>query len=492
MNRFLLAGALLAPSLFAQSPATLAWSSYLSGNRSDLARAVVTDAAGNVWVAGNTSSVFDFPGPNDPFQNQPKGGTDVFVAKYKPEPDGKATLLFWTWLGGAGDDEVAAIGLNSSGHVCLTGATTSNDFPLTGISFQQNNAGEADTWVAVIDPSVAGAGSYIFGSYYGGTRSEIPKAIFVEPGGAMVIAGYTSSTELPNVTSNVQGSPQGAWETFFIRVDPTLSSTLTYASFFGGSATDVATGVAVDRNGVIWITGYTTSDNFPVTGNAYRATKASYFDCFLAAIDPGKPGLDAHVYGTYFGGGNREEPTAMIIDSSGAFWITGFTFSNDFPITAAAAYQREISGEIDGFVMRLDLSRPPSEVITYSTYIGGSGFDLPNALTLLPDGRVAVSGYTILGEFPTAGRQLQQNPGGGSGDGFVAIINTRVAGPAALEYSSYVGGRFTDNVVAMAPDGAGGLILAGYTTSPDFPVTDGSTRQNPAILPSGFLARITR
>jgi hypothetical protein len=479
----------LSPAVRAQMASSLSWSTYLPGNLADVVRAVVTDSAGNVWIAGSSSSVFDFPGPNDPYQSQPKGGKEVFLAKYRPEADGRATLLYWTWLGGSTDDDVVGIALDRFGRVCLAGTTDSPDFALAGNAFQNTNAGKIDTWVVVIDPAASGTESLVYGSYFGGVENETATAMALDGSGAIVVVGYTDSGELPGAGAGVQPGGQGGWETFVIRVVVDSQQTLQYSSYFGGSSTDVPTAVDVDRDGIIWFTGYTASDNIPLTSGAYRSQLSSYVDGFVAAINPQIPGLGGHVYGSYFGGNERDEPRRLVFDSDGSLWIGGLTFSRNLPVTEGAV--QSIAGpQGDVFLIRLDPRRFGDQTLTYATYLGGGSYDSLYALALLGNGRVAVSGYAMAGLFPTTENAIQRLPKSQFAEGFVAIVDSRVAGEPGLEYSTYLGGSFNDVVTSLARDPSGSLFMAGYTMSSDFPVTDGSVRQNPPALPGAFAGRL--
>ncbi len=476
--------------VLAQGPLSLAWSGYLLGFRSDMAQAVAVDKDGNIWVGGSSSSPFNSPTEDLAFQVPHHGGADVFLAKFVQ--GGKSAVLpYWTWLGGTGDEDVRAMAIDSRGRIVLAGATTSTDFPTAGNPFQSTNGGGGDMYVAIIDPSKSGQDALVFSSYYGGTGADVPTALTVDPSGAVIVVGYTTSGDLPNVGGSVQGGNRGGWDAFLIRVDPNAAATLTYAAYFGGRSTDIATGVAVDRNGIIWFTGYTASDDFPLTPNAYRSELTPPADGFLAGLDLTQPAQNAHYYGSYFGGSDWDAPQRLLIDSSGALWIAGYTFSPDLPGTDAGA-QKELAGLCDAFVMRLDMKLPPDQIVTYATYLGGKGAEVVYGFTLLDDGRVAIAGYTMSDDFPTAGDPVQASRKTAFADAFVARINTRAASQEALEYSTYIGGTYTDVATGVAADAAGNLYLSGYTNSADLPVTDSSARQNPPALPSAFVVKLAR
>jgi hypothetical protein len=475
----------------AASPA-LAWSSYVGGSLSENVQAVAIDKKGYVWLAGSSSSSFDFPAQNEPFQAAIRAKSDVFVAQYRPETNGTATLLFWTWLGGNGDEDVKAMALDSQGRVYLTGSTTSTDFPMAGNTFGASTGAE-DVYMAIIDPRFSGRDSLAFSAYYGGSGVDRPTALAIEPSGAFVVAGYTNSTNLPGpaMDNTLQGLNRGGYDAFVIRVNPDSSSALTYATYLGSAGSDFATAVAVDKVGNIWFAGYTTSPDFPISSDAFQSDLHSSSDAFLVRLDPKLPGLLALTYGTLLGGNGWDAPEKLVIDDSGALWLAGYTLSSDFPVTPNAV-QRNFGGGADVFVTRIDMTKPSSQIVTYSTYLGGIDGDVLYGFALLGNGKFAVAGYTMSGNFPTAGSPLQTAQKSLFPDAFVSVIDSTVSGPAGLQLSTFFGGSYTDVANSIAADANGNLYIGGFTTSADLRVTDGSTKQSSAPYVTGFITKITR
>ena len=481
----------LAEDASAPSAPALAWSSYLGGAAMESAQAIAVAKDGTVWVAGSSSSVVDFPGPNVPFQDAIKGASDIFLARYRPEANGRATLLYWTWIGGTGDESVKAMALDSRGRVYLTGTTTSTDFPMAGNAFSMANAGSEDAFVAIVDPAQAGDYSLAFSSYYGGTAIDRPTALAIEPSGAFVVAGYTNSTDMTAMGSGVQPLNRGGWDAFVIRIDPAQSQSLTYASYLGSTSTDIATSVGVDKKNDIWLAGYTSSSDFPIAGDAMQSELRSSSDAFLAKIDMTKSGLDAFAYGSYFGGDGSDVPQKMIFDESGALWLAGYTLSTDFP-TTANALQRSNRGNADIFVSKFDMTKPAAQMLQYSTLLGGGDGDIPYGFTLLGAGKFAVSGYTYSDNFPLAGSPIQTKRKSGFAEAFVATVDSAATGESALQFSTYFGGNYMDVATDVAADAAGNLYLSGYTTSSDLPVTDGSAKQTEPPFVTGFVTKISK
>jgi hypothetical protein len=492
MRRFLpgiLAFATL-PVLTAQSSSVLDWTSYLSGDKTGYVRAVAVGPDGGIWVAGASATVFDALGPNEPFQRTPKGSSDVFVAKYRRDPSGQSTLTFWTWLGGSGKDDVRAMKVDSLGRVFLAGSTESTDFPAEGYFHTTTNAGGVDAWAAIIDETYSGKDSMVFCTMFGGTGTDVANAVAIDSAFNIYIAGYTTSEGLPGRSSPAQNSGQGGWEGFITKFDPSVSASLRYTTYFGGSSTDVITGLAVDNSGIVWFTGNTASGNFPVAGESFRDFPASGVDGFLVGLDLNRPGLDSIVYGTYIGGGAADYPKALSIAPDGTLWVTGYTYSQDLP-TTANSLQRSLSLGADAFVMGVNPRLSRNDFIRYSSYLGGVGTDVPESVTVLGNGRIALTGYTNSRNFPSGGGPLQGTLNGTSSDGFVTIFNPAAASATeSLEYSTFIGGELNDVATGVAVD-ASSVYVGGYTNSINFPSTGGGKNPNPAVN-SGYLSRIAR
>ena len=214
-------------------------------------------------------------------------------------------------------------------------------------------------------------------------------------------------------------------------------------------------------------------------------------DAFLIRLDPKLPGLFALTYGTLLGGNGWDAPEKLVIDDTGALWLSGYTLSSDFPITPNAV-QRNFGGSADVFVTRIDMTRPSSQVVTYSTYLGGIDGDVLYGFVLLGNGKFAVAGYTMSSNFPTSGPPLQASQKTVFPDAFVSVIDSTVSGAAALQMSTFFGGSYTDVANSVVADANGSLFVGGFTTSADLRVTDGTTKQSSAPYVTGFITKITR
>ena len=495
MNFFVRFSALMIVCLAAmqgQSTSTLGWSRYLPGGDFDVATNVVVEPSGDVWVGGHSAGKYEAFGPNEPFQVSNAGRTDIFVAKFRINPDGSATTLFFTWLGGVDVEELVDMKLDAQGRVVLTGITNSANFPVAASPFQNQLGGDFDAFVSIIDPNQGGAISLAYSSYYGGTGRELAKALAIGPTGNIAVVGTTSADGLPGVSNGAQPVRRGNSDAFVFYFNP-RESTLSYSSYLGGNGNDTAVAVVIDRNNRIWFAGATGSDDFPLTENGVSMFSTGFFDGYVASVDPSRTGLASFTYGSLLGGSGSDEARGLAIDINGKLWVSGITFSRDLPVTERAA-QRSLAGGTDAFVMQVDPLLSGTNALLYCSYLGGTGYEFVYGLTLMDANRVAVGGYSMSGLLPTTATAVKKTPASAFADGMVAVINSSTSGNAGLEYLSYFGGSSTDviNSVSFDPANPRLLYVAGYTVSSDLQTTDGTTRANAAPAPNAFVAGIIR
>ncbi len=238
----------------------LSYSTYLGGGGLDSANAIAVDAAGNAYVAGHTDSL-NFPTAN-PLRSR-GGGVDAFVAKLNPAGNG---LIYCTYFGGSGDDRAFGITVDGSGNAYLTGWTYSTNFPVTSGSRQPVLGGGRDAFVAQLNPS---GSALLYSTYLGGSGHDSGNAIAVDAAGNAYIAGDTYSTNLP-VMNALQGSNSGRQDAFVAKLNATGSS-LVWSTYLGGYGDERAAALALDLAGNVYLTGGTTSTNFPT----YRAIQAA-------------------------------------------------------------------------------------------------------------------------------------------------------------------------------------------------------------------------
>ena len=248
----------------------------------------------------------------------------------------------------------------------------------------------------------------------------------------------------------------GAYDSGFpLVIDPTL----VYSSYLGGSADDHGYSVAVDSSGCAYTVGETWSANFPLL-NPMQSVPAGDTDIFVTKWNTAGTGI---VYSTYIGGSNRDVPLSIVVDAAGNAYITGYTYSANFPITSGAL-RTSFSGESKAFVLKLN---PSGSGLIYSTFLGGSGNDYATGIAVDSTGQAYISGYTASIDFPVSSSAFQRSYGGGEFDGFFAKLN---AAGSQLVYATYLGGVGNDTAYAVALDPATNVYLTGQTQSSNFPL----------------------
>jgi hypothetical protein len=239
-------------------------------------------------------------------------------------------------------------------------------------------------------------------------------------------------------------------------IDPVLS----YSTYLGGTGLDNGSGIAVNSSGNAYVTGYTTSTDFPTTAGAFQTTSPADYNAFVARLNATGTGL---VYSTYLGGSGLDQSFAIAVNSSGEAYVTGETESTDFP-TTPGAFQTTSRGGVggDAFVSKLNAT---GTALVYSTYLGGSGSEVGYGIAVDSSGDAYVTGYTDSSDFPITPGAFQTTSAGGP-DVFVAKLNGSGTG---LVYSTYLGGSGNDQGFGIAVDSAGNAYVTGAASSTDFP-----------------------
>jgi beta-propeller repeat-containing protein len=300
----------------------------------------------------------------------------------------------------------------------------------------------------VLDPVLA------YSTYLGGTQDDIGQAIAVDASGSAYVTGYTDSLNFPTTNLLPPGSGQDA---FVSKLGPD-GSVLVYSTYLGGNANDAGLSVAVDAQGSAYITGYTYSSDFP-TANALQATRRGGVSAFVTKLSP----TGSLAYSTYLGGTGGEFGWGVAVDASANAYVTGYTFSTDFP--TVSPIQAANGGQTDAYVAKLNAS---GSALIYSTYLGGTDSDLGIGIAIDASGNAYVSGETRSTDFPTF-RGAQPASGGGYYDAFVAKLN---AAGSAFVYSTYLGGSGPDFGAGIAVDASGSAYVTGLTESVDFPTVN--------------------
>ena len=430
----------------------LSYSSYLGGALDDSGLAVIADAAGNTYLAGQTDSL-DFPVTPGVAQPANAGGTDVFVAKVGPSG---TTLEFATYLGGSSSDVGYGVALGPGGTVFVAGETTSADFPTTAGAFQTAFPGRRAGFVAKLSAS---GGALAFSTYLGGSSTARCNAIAVDASGQAYVTGRTDSVDFPTTAGVVFPTYRGGQFDAYVSKLNAAGSGLVYSTFMGGGDNDALFGIALGPGNTACVAGGSDSPDYPTTASAYQLA--------VLDTDPVVTKLDASgaslMYSTFLGGSlDMERANAIAVDPAGYICVIGFTPSADFPTKNAA--QPVKRGGSDAWAARFNPNGFGPASLVYSTFIGSDGTDRGNGVAVDAAGNAWVVGQTNSGDnFPLLDA-IQAAYGGGTNDAFV----TRISSSGAFEFSTLLGGSGSDQGNAVAALGADALVT-GATDSSDFP-----------------------
>jgi hypothetical protein len=332
----------------------LVYSTYLGGTSYDIGHGIALDPAGSAYVTGSTLSS-DFPTTAGASDTSVNGGGDAFVTKLNPAGSG---LAFSTYLGGSQRDGGEGIALDLVGNVHVTGSTESGDFPTTAGASNTTFNGVDDAFVARLN--AAGSG-LVYSTYLGGSSNDEGSAIAVDAAGNAFVSGSTRSSDFPTTAGALDTSFNFGIDVFVTKLNATGSG-LVYSTYLGGSQVDEGFGIAVDVAGNADVTGDTASPEFPTTQGAFTASHSDPgdFDAFVTKLNAAGSGL---IYSTYLGGSNSEVGFGIAADAAGNAYVTGVTYSTDFPTRAGALDTSFNGGASDGFATKLDMIGTAATVV---------------------------------------------------------------------------------------------------------------------------------
>ena len=318
----------------------------------------------------------------------------------------------------------------------------------------------------VIDPIIS------YSTYLGGAGDDYARAVAVSPEGAAYITGTTESIDFISAPGSASAGP-GNSDVFVVKLAP--GGDVLYTTFLGGGDMDRGEGIAVDATGAAFVTGATSSSDFPVR-SAFQPAFGGDSDAFVAKLDPTGSSLD---YSTFLGGSAFDSARGAAVDAQGNLVTMGQTLSDNFPTSNARQPVR--FGEVDAFVAKINAT---GTGLVFSTYHGGSGNDLPFyfqgvsvcgtpvdapgwGVAIDAFGFIYVAGTTESTDFPLA-NAIQAAHRGGLRDAFVSKF---WPDGRALVYSTYIGGTGGDSARGLAVDPIGNAYVTGGTKSNDFPIT---------------------
>lgn len=444
----------------------LLYATYLGGASFDEPYRLRVDAAGTAYVAGRTTSA-DFPVTPGAAQSAHGGNRDAFVVHLDAQG---STLLYATYLGGAGDELTDAgttgFEVDANGNVYVAGTTSSTNFPTSPGAPQASRGNpngaqfDEDAFLTKLNP--AGT-AILFSTYHGGSGLEATgtfEPLAVDAGGSAWIAGTTRSADLPTSAGAFDATfagPASSDDAFVARFD-SVAGTRTYSTFLGAAGDDMPASLVVDASGSAIVVGSTSSTAYPTTAGAFDTTyNGGPFDGFVTKLNPQGTAL---AWSTFLGGGGQERVSFAKLHASGDVFLAGET-QGGFPTTPGAA-GTTLRGTRDGFVTRLSGG---GSTLVFSTLVGSTDADAVDLFAI----DAAGSSYGVMTEF--AGDAPVTSGGrayAGNQDSWFFKLS---ATGATLLDGTYVGGGGEDAVLALGVDAQTNVYVAGVTRSADFPTT---------------------
>ncbi|MEA3543067.1 MAG: SBBP repeat-containing protein, partial [Pseudomonadota bacterium] len=411
-------------------------------------------------------------------------------------------LLASTFLGGGGCDEIHSIAIDSSGNIYVAGCTWSSDFPVPPDAYDTSLNGNNDAFVSKFDSNLQ---HLLASTFLGGSGYDWANSIAINSGGNVYVAGMTHASGFPvtpdayDTTSNSNG-----YDAFVSKFDSNLQHLLASTFLGGGGPLNEIHSIAIDSSNNVYVAGHTHSSDFPVPPDAYDTGLNGNSDAFVSKFDSNLQHLLAS---TFLGGSGYDWANSIAINSGGNVYVSG-RCSSDFPVTPGA-YDRDYNGGVDAFVSKFDSNL---QHLLASTFLGGSGYDWANSITIDSGGNVYVAGNTYSSGFPVTSNAYDTTSNSNS-NGYDAFIskfdsnltdllastflggsveihsiaidsneNVYVTGPWSfiskfgsnlqnLLASTFLGSFNRDIAYSIAIDSNGNVYVAGRTYSSDFPVT---------------------
>jgi hypothetical protein len=424
---------------------SLIWATYFGGSKEDIGYSISSDASGNVYITGETSSLTGIAS-SGAYQTSYAGGkSDVFLTKI----NSSGNIIWATYYGGNNEDQALSISTDALGNLYITGYTNSTSGISTSGSYQTSyGGGSSDVFLA----KFKNVGSLVWATYYGGDNIDQAWSIYSDVLGDVQITGETGSKSGIATSGSYQTSIGGGQYSDAFLAKFNSSGNLTWATYIGGSGDNYGNGVTVDGSGNVFLTGYTDSKSGIATSSGYQTSYGGGLDdAFLFKFS--SSGVLS--WATYYGGGDFDLADGICADASGYIYITGYTFSGN-SIATTGAFQTSLGGKSDAFLAKFSISGS----LLWATYYGGSGGDRSLGICLDASGNLNISGVTNSPNGISTSGAYQTSFVGGT-DAFLANFNNS----GAVSWATYFGGNGDDYAISLSTDGSGNLYITGETTS---------------------------
>ncbi|UCE18769.1 MAG: SBBP repeat-containing protein [Gemmatimonadota bacterium] len=389
--------------------------------------ALALDEDGHVFVAGITTSA-DFPTTAGAFDLDSNGGADLFVAKFDAD---LRNLLASTFLGGSGNDDYIQMTVDEEGNPYLTGATTSNDFPTTPGSYDETyNPGGARGYNVYVSRFDSDLEHLVASTFLSGSGDDVPEVILIDGQGNVFITGWAASTNFPTTENAYDRTYNGHYYDVFVSKFNNDLSTLSASTYIGGNSWEFGYGMTLDPDGNVYVTGHVASSNFPTTSDAFDETyngtggAGEGDDLFVSKFDND---LTTLLASTFLGGSNWENGQALKVDHRGYICVAGAASSPDIPISTCSYDATFNGGSRNQGDVIISIFDSNLELLTFSTYLGGSSNDNIGALVFDDNAHLYISGSTGSSDFPTTVGAYDESYNGGTfqwgGDVTLSIVS---------------------------------------------------------------------
>jgi len=430
-------------------------STYIGGSANEKPYSMELDSAGNIYITGQTFSS-DYPTTPGAYDTTFNGNDDIMVSKFDPT---LSTLLASTFIGSPGGEIGYDIAIDNDGNVFVTGYTSIN-FPTTPGAYDTTFNGVWDVFVSKFNNNLT---VLLASTYLGSYNGDFGSSVVIDDAGNVYVGGWTYSTTFPTTPGAFDTSFGGDADGFISKFDNTLSSLLN-STFIGGNSYDPVTSLKIMSGTKILIGGVTQSTNFPVTPGAYQPNHApqsdwpnGWRDGYISIMNLSLSSLNAS---TYLGGSAEDWLLSADYDSDGNIFVSGYTYSGDFP-TTIGSYDQTINGDSDIFVSKLNQTLTS---LLASTFLGGNGEEVAY-LDLDDRGKVILGGSTSSSNFPLT-PDAYINTRSGPNDAILARMSLDLS---VLLFSTLWGGNDVDYGSDVMSDSNGSIILLGTTSSTNFP-----------------------
>ncbi len=381
----------------------LVWSTYYGGSDHEFAYGVKVNSNNKPVIAGYTGSNDLYVSTSGVFQSNSGGGYDGFILQL----NSNGTFDWASYFGGSSGDPVLSMDIDYADNILIAGFTVSQNMPVTPGCFQSTLGGQKDAFVAKFNST----GSLIWSTYYGGIGVEDAHVVSTDVDGNVLLSGDTGSSDFPISTGCYQSFLAGGFDIYLVKFSP--AGLRLWATYFGGTSNEDSYGLITDPNKNIYLTGNTSSNDFPLEGNSYQSTKNGIGSSYFAKFD-----LAGQLkWSTFYGGNGSETGLGLAIHQGKFLFSCGNTTSTNLP-SIGNSFQPLNAGDIDVFLVLLDTLGD----FHYSSYLGGSLDDMSLNLAVSQDSKVFLSGYTYSSDFPVSNGAYDESYAG-DGDAFVTKID---------------------------------------------------------------------